>query len=342
MKTMKILKHILLLSLLFQLLFAQAQDYSASAKIDRKSITIGDQTYYTLSCAYPKNATVEWPELQDTLVNGIEILGMPTIDTVEESNANIHLSKKYLITSFDSALYHIPALNFKLYYDRDTTVHEFYSDSLFLQVLSVEVDTSAAINDIHPPYKEPLRLKEIMPWIIAGVLLLAIIVFLIYYLKKRKNNEGIFTIKEKYIPPHEKALAALTKIKENQRWKKDEIKEYYTELTDVIREYISERFQFDAMEMISGEIIAAIENEIENIQRQKLQQLLLLADMVKFAKLKPLPDEHSKSLQLAFDFVLETKIEEDNKTEDNGKNVAEADNKEVLDNKKKEGNSNDA
>ncbi len=338
---MKLNKNIILLLLLFSVFHAEAQDYSASAKIDKKIISIGDQTHYTLSCAYPKNATVEWPELQDTLVNGIEILELAAIDTLEESNSTIHLAKKYRITSFDSAVYHIPAFNFKLYYDGDTTVHEFYSDSLFLQVLSVEVDTTAAIKDIHPPYKEPLRFKEMLPWIIGGLILVAIIVFLLYYLKRRKNQQGIFTVKEKYIPPHEKALAALEKIKENQIWKKGEIKEYYTEITDVIREYISERFQFDAMEMISGEIILSIENKIENIQRQKLQELLLLADMVKFAKLKPLPDEHSKSLQLAFDFVHKTKIEEDKKEKEEDSELSE-NKKEAVNNKKEEEKSDDA
>lgn len=290
----------------FGSLVVNAQNFSVSAKLEKKLITIGDQIHFSVACEYPKEATVVWPELLDTLVNGIEILDSIHIDTIEENRTQIHIRKEYLITSFESAIYKIPVFAFSMYYNDDTTVYTDFTDSLQLQVISVEVDTTKTIKDILPPYTAPITFKELLPWIAGGIALVAIIFFIIYYIRRKKKKESIIS-KKNLIPAHERALKALEKIRKEELWKKDKTKAYYTELTDVIRLYISERYHFDALEMISSEIIYEMQSRIEEDLLQKIRNMLTLADMVKFAKVKPLPDEHSKCLTDAFSLVNETK-----------------------------------
>jgi len=313
----------IIILLAFTSFMLHAQNFSVSATLEKKLITIGDQIHFNIACDYPKDANIIWPDIYDTLTNGIEILDSVQLDTIDESETQIHLQKSYTITSFDSAIYKIPAFTFKMYFDDDTTVYTKLTDSLQLQVISVEVDTTQAIKDILPPYSEPITFKELLPWIAGGMLLVAIIIYIIYYIRRKRKKEELLTPEKKRISAHIKALNALEKIRKEELWKKEEEKRYYTELTEVIRLYISERYQFDAMEMISSEILYEMQSRIEEELLHKIRNMLTLADMVKFAKVKPLPDEHSKCLTDAFIFVNKTKQEKiDTNEEMNNKTIS--------------------
>ncbi|MBE9481570.1 MAG: hypothetical protein IMY69_07740, partial [Bacteroidetes bacterium] len=124
------------------------------------------------------------------------------------------------------------------------------------------------------------------------------------------------------IPPHVIALDALEKLRINKLWQSGKIKEYHTEITDIIRVYIHERFGIDAMEMTTDEILASFNkknDEVDDGLKNKLKQTLMLADLVKFAKEKPLPLENDKSLNNSIDFVKETIRKIENNTEGNNR-----------------------
>ena len=87
-------------------------------------------------------------------------------------------------------------------------------------------------------------------------------------------------------------------------------KKYYTELTEVIRMYIRERFGFNAMEMTSAEIIERLLQEDKESVKD-LRTLFETADLVKFAKHAPLMNENDMNLVNAVDFINQTKVEED-------------------------------
>jgi len=147
-----------------------------------------------------------------------------------------------------------------------------------------------------------------LPWIIAIVIAFIIAYFVFYYLKKRKKAEPIFKAPPKpKLPPHTLALDALDNLRLKKIWQSGRIKEYHTELTDIIREYIDGKFNVNAHELTTYEIMDAINGTTANNDaKEKLRQTLILADLVKFAKQQPLPLEHDGSLNNAYDFVKET------------------------------------
>jgi hypothetical protein len=141
--------------------------------------------------------------------------------------------------------------------------------------------------------------------IIAGV-----ISFAVYYYKKKKKKEPIFRLPQKpKLPPHEIALKELEELRDKKLWQNNKIKEFHSELTEIIRKYIEGRFGIPALEMISDDIIESINRlDIDNRKKEELTEMLRLADLVKFAKESPLPSEHDLSFNNALDFVKGTII----------------------------------
>jgi hypothetical protein len=171
------------------------------------------------------------------------------------------------------------------------------------------VDTTLAIKPIKGPVKIPFSILEYLPWIIAGMLFLAIAGFLLYYLIRRRKGEPIFLLRPsvKY-QPHEWALMELEKLRIKKLWQAGKMKEYHTELTDILRKYIEDRFRLMAMESTTGEILEDLEEKtgIRKECRTTLGKILSMADLVKFAKYLPLQEDHEQSMENAVDFINKT------------------------------------
>ena len=160
------------------------------------------------------------------------------------------------------------------------------------------------------PYKAPLTFREIVPYLGIGLGVLIIVAFLIYYFVKRKKNEPVFVRKPKpKEPPHIIAYRELDRLKKEKFWQKNLIKKYHSEVTEVVRTYIEDRFYIRAMEQTSNEILASFKQTqfIDSILFDALKKMLQLADMVKFAKAIPLADENEQSLKEAYMFIDKTK-----------------------------------
>ncbi len=284
-----------------------SQDIKATAELDTNSMLIGDQINLNIKLKCPVSKKIIWTELYDTIINEIEIIKKSDIDTIfSQDKKQINLFQTLVITSFDSGYYAIPA--FKFIYDKknDTTFKIAETNLLFLNVQTIPVDTTKAIKDIKPPLKAPVTFSEILPYILAGIVAAIIILLIIYYIRKRKKKQPLFQLHKKpKLPPHKIALDALEKLRLKKLWQKNKVKEYHSELTQIIRTYIKQRFNIDALEMTSNEILHSFEKtDIKNEELNiKLKQTLTLADLVKFAKGNPLPDENDKSINNAIDFV---------------------------------------
>ena len=141
------------------------------------------------------------------------------------------------------------------------------------------------------------------------MLFLAIAGFLIWYYLKRKKGEPIFVLRPgvRY-QPHEWALMELEKLRAKKLWQAGKIKDYHTELTDILRKYFEDRFHIMAMESTSSEILDDLEAKtlIPKENRDVLSRILVMADLVKFAKYLPLPEEHDQSMEYAIDFINKT------------------------------------
>lgn len=291
----------------------ELQAQKAVAILDTSSIRLGEQIQLKIDVTLPRAAKVTWPVFSDSSFAPVEIVGRSKVDTLETSRSNYLQYKQLLsITSFDTGYHTIPPIAVEYLLPGDNTPLTAVTDSLILHVRTVEVDTTRAIKDIKAPMAAPITLAELWP-LFAGIAVVGLIAgFIWYYLWRRKMKKPLFpVIRKVQLPPWQTAMESLTAIESKKLWQAGRIKDYYTEITDVLRIYLENQFRIPAMEMISSEILDSLErNDFRKPSREKIGQILQLADLVKFAKENPLPAEHEMSLKNAREFVVETKPEE--------------------------------
>ena len=296
-------------SLVIAMMFhVNAQQTGAWSSLDSNAIMIGDQVKYRFGITIPQKAFVKWPIILDTITSNIEVIDRTSIDTTVENHV-MSLSQTLIITSFDSGYFEVPPVNFDFVFEDDTTIFSTSTSLLFLQVYVPEVDTAQAFKPIISPFNEPYTLKELLPWILGFLAIIITIILLVYYISKRRKNKPVFAGKPKpKLPPHIKALNEFEELRLEKLWQSGKIKKYYTVLTDITREYLADRYQFDAPEMTSHEILRYLKNKKVNKNAMtKLSGVLHMADMVKFAKAKPTPLENDLGISHCVDFVNETK-----------------------------------
>jgi hypothetical protein len=286
---------------------ANAQNPELKASMDTATIIIGQQVDLNLNFTAPKNAKVLWPELKDSLASNIDIVRKSAIDTVlTESLRTYH--QKITITSFDSGEYIIPPMTVSYKLADDTALQVALSQSIAFKVQTLQVDTTRAIKDIKGPMEAPLTFAEILPWLLAALALAIVITLLVYYLRKRKNNQPFISLPRKpKTPPYQIALESLGALKSKKLWQGGRMKEYHSELTDIIRLYIENQLGITAIEMTTDDILDAFNDNHKNDKLfNRLRQLLTTADLAKFAKAEPLPTENELSMENAVGFVNET------------------------------------
>uniref|UniRef100_UPI003216ECDF hypothetical protein n=1 Tax=uncultured Draconibacterium sp. TaxID=1573823 RepID=UPI003216ECDF len=311
--------------ILATLLFAgsvNAQRIKATASLDSTNILLGDQIKLFLEIDHPKNVDVQFPAVPDTIAELIEVISRSGVDTFElDDEAQMKQIQAYTITCFDSGSYRIPPYWFKI--DMDGTIDSIPSNGVTLNVFTMAIDTTKGPTDIKMPYGAPLTLKEVTPYILGVILIGAIVFFILYSIKRKKNNQPIFARSPKpKEPAHIVAIRELDRIKAEKVWQKGKAKQYYSEVTDTLRTYIEDRFGIRAMEQTSDETIESfrIQKGLLNDKTfSNLSQILKLADLVKFAKYTPLPDDDNMALVNAYFFVNDTKKEEPKKAEEKGK-----------------------
>ena len=310
-------KYVIILFLLTGPLGAVIGQYTgAVAIIEKDAIKIGDQVRMELNVTVPAGSRLQWPMLLDTLARNVEILRKSGIDTVSSDKEQFTLKQEIIITSFDSGTYVIRPIIFK--YNRAGDTVTFFTETrpVTLDVQTIQTDPAQDIKPIKPPLKAPVTFREMLPWIGVAMLILIIAGLVYYYLKRKKLQPPVVATRLKTtIPPYEAAIEALETLRMKKLWQSGRIKEYYSELTDIVREYIELRYPVRALEMTTSEINAALrQTEVTATAREKLNQVLILADLVKFAKEQPMPVENEQSLNLCTEFVMETKPRKEEET----------------------------
>lgn len=307
--------YISFLFILFLQLQGKSQDIAVSAKLDTNLLLIGDQTILHLYLIQEEGKKVYWPPIDEKIGDKIEVLNFSTFDTTYLANSkNIKIHLQLLITTFDTGLIIVPPLPFVYDYANDSTSKTALTPQLFLRIFVLKVDLEKGIIDIKPIMEEPLTFWEVLPYLLALLILSILFLFGIYIWVRVANNKPIFSLPKKPpIPAHITALKELEKLKEKKLWQVGSQKEYYSLLTDIMRSYMEGRLGFGAMEMISDDIIKelhklGIDNELINDSQEVLQ----MADFVKFAKTQALADENNRAMKWAYDFVENTKPKEDN------------------------------
>lgn len=293
-----------------------------SATLDSTSLAIGDQTDLHLRATCEAGKQVQMPSFGNELILGIEILSRTPAQTTKLEDGRIQYDQSLTLTSFEDSLFSIPAIPFVC--DSDTV----WSKTLSLNILNPYKGTPDIIHDsLYTIYEAPVHeaepqekkdWKQILLWSLLGLAIAGGIgVGIYYFLVRRKKVVG----KKKVVilPAEVIAMSKLDAIHAQKIWQKGQTKEYHTQLTDVIREYIANRYGISSAEQTSDETLSAIrpllieQKELYN----QLQQILSLADLVKFAKWTATPNENEISLHNAYAFVKGTTPVVENDTEQN-------------------------
>lgn len=313
----RLLSALLVCVSVFFALPAHSQQAIAWSSLDSNAIMIGDHVTYNIGVTLPRNAWVQWPIFVDSISGNIEIIGQTKIDTVFNEN-DLKLSQELVITSFDSGYFELPQVNFKFGYENDTSVFVTSSGNLFLQVFVPKVDTTKAFMPIVSPLKEPYTFAEILPWILVVTAVILVVVLAIFYFVRRKKNKPLFVKKPVPLkPPHIIAIRRLEELRLAKIWQSGHLKKYHSEITDILREYIGRRYNIDAVEMTSYEIIEELNNlKVNKEVLSKVESIMNLADLVKFAKSVPTALENDLSIVHSTDFVNETKVIEQPKSDE--------------------------
>lgn len=296
---------IVLLSYLLLIVHSMfAQEVKATARVDSNNISIGDHINLYVEVQRPKNISITWPSIRDSL-QGLEIIQDGTLLSKAEEE-RIFESVKFTLTAFDSGFFSVPPLVFTYKLEDDTTTYSVTTSPIPITVHSVAIDTTQDIKDIKPPLSLAITIEEILPYLI-GVIIFSGLIWLVYYIRKKKIKGESLIPEEPLRPAHEIALEALRALEAERLWQRGKIKEYHSQLTDIVRTYIEQRFNVPAMEMVTYEIMNSEKvRELPSEVQSTLNDMLTLADFVKFAKFQPLPHEHEQNLQRAFSFVEAT------------------------------------
>jgi len=300
-----------LIFVFFTLLHAgYSQDVVVSAELDTNAMLIGDHVGLILKYTGPAKSQVLWPFIPDSILSSITVIGRGRIDTSYSTDKKlVTYSQQLNITCYDSGFYTIPSIPFKYRIMPDTSSIMATTTMMLLAVHTVKVDTTQAIKPIIGPLKVPISFREMLPWILAALAVILLIIGGIWYYKKRRRNEPVFRLKPKVVLlPHETALQELEKLRVKKLWQAGRVKEYHSELTEILRKYIEERFKVPALEQTTAEITGSLTNNATcpDPAVARLDGLLVLADMVKFAKVNPLAVENEKSFNEGIEFIHET------------------------------------
>ena len=299
---------------------AIAQKPSVKVALDSTYVIIGMPTTIHLEAVMPEGSDIMFPDIvgkggvvaYDDSLRFLLELGdeIPKIDTLKSEGGMVTLKTDVEVFAFDSATLYIPPFEFLTEGDTLST------NSLALRVVvpfdSIEVDPAKFV-DIKTVIDPEFVLMDYIWWILLPLIVILLIVASYFgygYYQKHKTETPFEVKEEEKLPAHVIAMNALEALAVKKLWQLGQDKEFQTELTDILRQYIENRFGVNAMEKTSDEILDELYelSEQQKSSLSNLKQVLQVADLVKFAKYKPLPDENQLSFMNAKMFVEQTKF----------------------------------
>jgi hypothetical protein len=287
----------------------------ASLSFSSDSIMIGEQIEMVLDITYSINgdsSEVVWPEIKETVADHIQIIEETKRDTTSLVEIDPYLFKqtaKFLITSFDSGYFAVPPFVFKF------NGAEVESNAALLQVMYPLAEVGGELKDIKGIMPINFSLLDFIIfywyWFAIGLIVLVGFVILFFALKKKPMvSIQLAPTPEVIEPPHVIALRKLSDLERRKLWQQDKVKHYYIELSHIYREYLEKRYKILALEETSDEIVVELSRlGLGRELVREAQNLLILSDLVKFAKEKPLASEHERALVVCREFVSKTKID---------------------------------
>jgi hypothetical protein len=266
------------------------------ARLVPDSVAIGDRFELEVTVDKDTAQQVAFPPLDR---EGIEVVEERAVDTLESSGPRVMLGKRYVLTTFDEGVHAMGPLPV-VFMDGDTL---WSADSPVLQVGSFVIDTTTmTIRDLKPLLKEPVRVGEFSGYALWALLVVAAVAGALWWLiKHRPQRPAAAAPREE---PHVEAIRELEKLHREKLWQHGKHKLYYTRLTDILRRYMEGRWGIAAPEMTSDETLAAAhEQGVQGDALENLRSVLHSADLVKFAKYTPEPEENEAAWNRSYNFV---------------------------------------
>ena len=289
----------------------KAQNVEVEGKVNDTKVQVGKPFTLDLSLKVPYGWFVEWNDFAiDTLSEQIDIIKRSEVERTADADSNVIVKQQLTLMTFDTGQIQLPAVGLtyaKSFDDPDRL--KAYTDPINLYSTTITVDTTMAYKPIVEPIAAPIQMKEVYPWLL-GVLLLALAIFGIWYWRKHRkvkvDAEGNI-IRGPVIPPYDKAVGDLKKLREEKIWQSGKVKEYFSSLTDIAREYIEGQFGVNAVEMTTDDILEEIKPlHFPKETYDKLKNTMEVADLVKFAKYSASTLESDTALSSMTEFVNES------------------------------------
>ena len=328
----KILLLILILINLFALNFISAQEIKVFSTLEKDTIEYCEPVKLTLTAEIPVDTKIEFPKFEKSIIQEIEIIEKTKIETKKTDNQLI-LTQVFTIIAWQDSIFEIPAIEFIA----DENIYKTQPITLTVEKLRISKQTYAKIdttqiyrifdikktliakltpNELWQKAKEKNFWQKYKWYIIIGsILFVLIILSLIYLLKRKKSEQPIIPqiIKPKE-PLHIIYIRKLKQLKEKELCQDNKQKQYYSELINILREYLNLRFGIYTLERTSNEILHSIQpiKEFENGQFIEIRQIFYLADLAKFAKYKHAQNDNDLCMDNTIKFIELTKIIEEN------------------------------
>ena len=288
-----------------------AQNVEVEGKVNDTKVQVGKPFTLDLSLKVPYGWFVEWNDFAiDTLSEQLDIIKRSEVERTADADSNVIVKQQLTLMTFDTGQIQVPAVGLiyaKSFDDPDRL--KAYTDPINLYSTTMTVDTTMAYKPIVEPIAAPIQMKEVFPWIL-GVLLLALFIFCVWYWRKHRkvkvDADGNI-VRGPVIPPYDKAVDDLKRLREEKMWQSGKVKEYFSSLTDIAREYIEGQFGVNAVEMTTDDILEEIKPlHFPKETYDKLKDTMEVADLVKFAKYSASTLESDTALNSMTDFVNES------------------------------------
>ncbi|BAV94922.1 BatD family protein [Ichthyobacterium seriolicida] len=285
--------------------FAQSQA-EIKAVLDTNKIQIGEQIKFDLSISTELGKESVFPIIKDS-IGPFEIVDSSEMDSLV-IDERIIKKQSFVITKFDTGQYVLPPLKFEIEDDIK------FSKPTMVDVISPELDIDngqVKLRENRDIIDEPYTFIEILPYVLLGIIIIFIVYLIIRYMMKNREVKPKIVIKK---PAHIIALERLKELDEKKLLTEGLFKQYYSELTDILRIFFEERFFFSAMELTSYEIISYFdksgihEGVISKDYLETLRELLSISDLVKFARAISTHDQAEKFRVYVEELIVETKF----------------------------------
>ncbi len=318
--SLKIFSHSVLVALASVIIWACPQAQAASsmsikASTDSATLVMGDRVTVNVEVVKGQHpgTIVDMPQKKHDYY-GLEMIEW-ACDSTDLGNGRTQLNYHIIFQAFDPMeLLTLPPFRYAAEGDTvssDILTFKVYPVDLSPELGDVNNPDSLTIHPSELPQTLPARWYDFVPdwwiWVVIGILVIALayVVWMLY----KKNGPAIFTPK-KPISPYDLAVQRLASLKDRRLLEQGQTKTYYTDLIDIMRSYLDGRFGINAMEMTSTQILRKLrENKETHLSAAQMEQVLQLADIVKFAAANPTAEEGQRTFNTIAQFLESTKPE---------------------------------